>query len=541
MAWAAELAVVADLHDIAELDSEWGGPEQFCKNELSGTMRVTLNGARGVLDDATRMRDVLEMTLWECSQRRVWVAQARVLLQDTRHCSVQVAREVERILLANGSMKTDPSTLRRRVRKTVLAVEALLEPTKARERERDAIQERHVWHYPGEDGMGVVHLEHTAEQVLRHKACLAELVRLEAEADLERGITRTDGQRAADIVVGLPAENLALKRALRELLAALHEAGPGEPSCADGPAEPEPATPSDAAGPAEPHVPDVPAESFAATSLMDDLHALLRRMNDGDVTSPVVRGCRHASATEVVVLMPFATLLGFSRDPAVLQGHGPISAAQALALVPDARLRMVAVDRFGTPVHVQDTTLRAGPTLETVRRAATDWYAQYGPGEDPVNEAVNAAGHWTDQTRNGEPLTPPPPPAPQSSRSTPRPLFAIDNPEPQYVPSAHLTRLVLLRDPVCTGIGCNRPARLCDKDHELAYRLGGATAAFNLRPKSRHCHRAKTISWTCERSRSGKLTWTSPLGRTYHKPGFWDPPPDWDEHLQPPDLTPYPN
>ena len=63
----------------------------------------------------------------------------------------------------------------------------------------------------------------------------------------------------------------------------------------------------------------------------------------------------------------------------------------------------------------------------------------------------------------------------------------------------------------------------CDLDHELRY-PDGPTAYWNLSAKSRRCHRAKHAGWQVQRQDSGSVSWTSPLGRTYVRPGVWTPP-----------------
>ena len=96
--------------------------------------------------------------------------------------------------------------------------------------------------------------------------------------------------------------------------------------------------------------------------------------------------------------------------------------------------------------------------------------------------------------------------------------------EAGYVPSAGLQRLVRLRDPLCTGLGCSTSSRRCDLDHETPW-PAGPTSAADLRPRSRRCHRAKTISWRVRTLPDGSTRWTSPSRRTYTVPPAWEPPP----------------
>ena len=100
-----------------------------------------------------------------------------------------------------------------------------------------------------------------------------------------------------------------------------------------------------------------------------------------------------------------------------------------------------------------------------------------------------------------------------------QPVEITDRAEPQHDPSRRLTRLLQLRDVRCAGPGCSVPAQRCDRDHRIPYGTpGGVTAAWNLRHLSRRCHRAKHHGWTLTPHPEGRVSWQSPLGRTYHRP-----------------------
>ena len=79
------------------------------------------------------------------------------------------------------------------------------------------------------------------------------------------------------------------------------------------------------------------------------------------------------------------------------------------------------------------------------------------------------------------------------------------------VPKA-LRRWLGVRDPVCIGPGCARPARECDIDHRLDWQYGGATADTNLGPLCEPHHVIKTKSrWTLYRDEmTGATWWISP-------------------------------
>ncbi|HVM29085.1 MAG TPA: HNH endonuclease signature motif containing protein, partial [Mycobacteriales bacterium] len=90
--------------------------------------------------------------------------------------------------------------------------------------------------------------------------------------------------------------------------------------------------------------------------------------------------------------------------------------------------------------------------------------------------------------------------------------------EPQYRPSAALTRLIHWRDRRCLGPGCSVPANRCDLEHRTPW-PHGPTSADNLNPISRHCHHAKQAGWTYTRQPDGSTTWHPPRSRrTYTVP-----------------------
>ena len=220
------------------------------------------------------------------------------------------------------------------------------------------------------------------------------------------------------------------------------------------------------------------------------LHAL-------DGTPPPADGGHPAVVVDVQV--PMATALGLSDAPGHLTGYGPVSARTVRLLLPSARLRRVVVDeRTGEPVHVGGRTTRAAD-CEGGRPAPT---RPDPAGDEALRRALLA------MLPDG-------------------PLVVEDVPERQYVPSAPLARLVRVRDAHCTGLGCDRAASACDLDHRDPWPVG-PTAAANLAPLSRRCHRAKTLSWGVRRARDGSTTWISPTGRRYRSPSPWHPPPDPD-------------
>ena len=193
-------------------------------------------------------------------------------------------------------------------------------------------------------------------------------------------------------------------------------------------------------------------------------------------------------AAQVVlnIYVPVATVLELSQEPGTLERYGPVS-AQHVRLVRPYSYRRILVDATsGRPVAVDSKAVRVDPDPKAARRQV---------------------------------------------RKMLRPDVLTDTDEPQHDPSASLARLVDVRDVHCSGPGCS--ASRTDRDHLLPY-PEGPTSARNLGRLSRRCHRAKHSGWRLERHADGSTTWTSPLGRTSHRPSPHQPPPQVDLHQRSP-------
>jgi hypothetical protein len=84
-----------------------------------------------------------------------------------------------------------------------------------------------------------------------------------------------------------------------------------------------------------------------------------------------------------------------------------------------------------------------------------------------------------------------------------------------YRPPAALATLIRGRDRTCRFPGCRQPTHRCDLDHTIPY-PHGPTDPDNLPSLCRHHHRLKhQTQWTVSQHPGGRLTWTSPTGRTY--------------------------
>jgi hypothetical protein len=90
--------------------------------------------------------------------------------------------------------------------------------------------------------------------------------------------------------------------------------------------------------------------------------------------------------------------------------------------------------------------------------------------------------------------------------------------EPNYRPSAALSRFVRCRDLTCTFPGCDQPAAGCDIDHSVPYPYG-PTHPSNNSLKCRLHHLLKTFcGWTDLQLPDGTIRWKSPSGRVYTTP-----------------------
>jgi len=167
------------------------------------------------------------------------------------------------------------------------------------------------------------------------------------------------------------------------------------------------------------------------------------------------------------VSIPVTSLVGSGGAPAWVPGFGDIAATTARDLA-DAR------SRTGCP----------GPAAEPEARPLV-----YDPR---TGDLLGFASHpvrmvWLDELR----------------------------PERGYQHSTTLETAVRLRDGTCRASGCLRRASRCDCDHAVPY-PAGATSLGNTCSLCRYHHRLKThaAGWRLQASPDGRVTWTTPTGRS---------------------------
>lgn len=102
-----------------------------------------------------------------------------------------------------------------------------------------------------------------------------------------------------------------------------------------------------------------------------------------------------------------------------------------------------------------------------------------------------------------------------------------------YRPSAALDRSVVARDRTCVGVGCNKPANVCDGDHTLAWSDGGETTESNLGPACRSHHNSKDNGgpFRLMQPAAGVFCWTYPSGHTYTTRAAPYPEAEWPQEL----------
>jgi len=89
----------------------------------------------------------------------------------------------------------------------------------------------------------------------------------------------------------------------------------------------------------------------------------------------------------------------------------------------------------------------------------------------------------------------------------------------QYTPTTAIDEHVRAAYPTCTRPGCHRASSGCDLDHDEPWPRG-PTSTTNVNPKSRRCHRWKTLNlWRSRMHPDGTIDWTTLAGtKLTHRP-----------------------
>jgi hypothetical protein len=201
-----------------------------------------------------------------------------------------------------------------------------------------------------------------------------------------------------------------------------------------------------------------------------------------DTGAPSSGGCGWPDGLtgSVHLTMPASAWLGRTEDPGEVGGFGAADADTCRELAArlaagKARWCITLTDRDGRPVG--HGCARAGPPA---RGDPTSWFATVKI--TPIETGTCAHRHEV----------------------------------PGYRIPDSLRHLIKVRSRRCGFPGCRRPAIQCDDDHTIPYHLGGRSCECNLHPLCRRHHRCKQApGWQLDQPEPGRLTWTSPSGRTY--------------------------
>ncbi len=244
---------------------------------------------------------------------------------------------------------------------------------------------------------------------------------------------------------------------------------------------------------------------------------------DGDGENAAAGGVGGGQTAGLRLLVRLATIAGADQRPGELIGWGPVHAelARTIAATPGASWWYVLTDG-ATPLAIGQVRARPAGVL---RRRCGDrgpevWLQVTREGLNALAEQDLPPG-WTEilaEIRGKAETDPGPPKGDRRKR----------------LPGAALRRWIAVRDKTCVFPGCRVPAHRSDADHSIEHAQGGQTTDTNLGPGCRHDHRIRHEGgWTLTQPTPGQFTWTSRLGRTYHRLR----PPDLDD-LPDPMLTP---
>ncbi len=451
--------------------------------------------------------------------------------------------------------------MRNRVTTLVLTVESELDPAGTARREATARRGRRISIRPEPDGMASLWALLPAAQLRAFTVGLDELHARQLLADRRAGIDRTADQRRADLLALLPA--LALHALAGTTPIFTPDGGCGHPAVVLNVHVPVATVLGWSEHPG--HLDGYGPISAEHTRLLLPTAHLRRILTDQHTGQPL-----HADTH----------LHGPHPDPAAPAAAAAAARAEDTAGPAEDTTGPGDTNEDHTPADRRAADDTAGQTAEPAAATATTSATEMGrptePGSPaettglagttslagtagPAGQVTTPAAAWpktnpasepttrTDPNPTGAPQPAPASPTPASQAPAPQPapsadptaaparnrllemlpdqpIILHDTPEPHYRPSAALARLIRLRDPLCTAPGCATTSTRSDLDHDQPW-PHGRTAAYNLHPKSRRCHRAKTLSWTATHHSDGSHTWTSPTGRSYPVPAHWQPAP----------------
>ncbi|MFN2522101.1 MAG: DUF222 domain-containing protein, partial [Mycobacteriales bacterium] len=173
---------------------------EFLVMEVAGSCRLGQQAAGIRMAEAERVLDALPQMAAAMEAGEFFLAQARIVLAETKACDPGLLRRVDAVVMpqARELASTDLRTL---VRRTVLELES---EDEAEARLAEARARRRVTMRPEQDGMGIVNALLTAEQLREFQLGLDKLEARQRVADREAGVERTADERRADLFAALP-------------------------------------------------------------------------------------------------------------------------------------------------------------------------------------------------------------------------------------------------------------------------------------------------------------------------------------------------
>jgi hypothetical protein len=192
-AFAKECRIYASLHGRTS-GYGWRGtaPTDSMLMEAAGTCLIGQGTASSRLSEALSLVEDLPGLLAELDAGRVFVPQAKVLLEEMRNLTTDACALVEARVL-NWAATLAPGPLRRKVKAVVLSVDA----EEAARRQARATSERDVHYRPIEDGQALLITRGSADDLRRLDLWLA----AQARALIADGDPRTVGQIKYDLLV----------------------------------------------------------------------------------------------------------------------------------------------------------------------------------------------------------------------------------------------------------------------------------------------------------------------------------------------------